>query len=183
MLTCADSSCPAGGAALPLRMRSARRVRRGELEAGAAFPGWLWLTWCWRRPPVTARSDTAVARTPRPKPVAERGAEREAAGSEVSAARGRPGGPRGWASGSPGAARAPQLCPAAPSVPMPCSPGPPACPGHLFLLQLEVAGPESSLGGLAPWLSRTSGVQCRSWVERGGVCGSECGSERWEMRS
>lgn len=132
LLTCADSSCPAGGAALPLRMRSARRVRRGELEAGAAFPGWLWLTWYCRRPPVTARSDTAVARAPRPKPVAERGAEREAAGSEVSAARGRPGGPRGWASGSPGAARAPQRCPAAPSVPMSCYPGPPACPGHLF---------------------------------------------------
>lgn len=52
-----------------------------------------------------------------------------------------------------------------------------------FLLQLEVAGPESSLGGLVPWLSRTSGVQCWSWVERGGVCGSESGSERWEMCS
>lgn len=160
MLTCADSSCPAGGAALPLRMRSARCVSRREREAGVAFPCWLRRTW--RRPPVTARSDTAVARGPRQEPVTERGAEQEAAGSEVSAARGRPGGPPGWASGSPGAAGAPG---AAPRPPLYLCPGPPARPpvqDLCFLQQSGVAGPGSSQGGLALCLSRTSGVQCKS---------------------
>lgn len=99
----ADSSCPAGGAARPLRMRSARRVSRRELEACAAFPagscgpgagGGL------QSPRDHTRA--AVARDRLQEPVTERGAEREVTGSEVSAA--RAGRASGLSSGSPGAA-------------------------------------------------------------------------------
>lgn len=121
----ADSSCPAGGAARPLRMRSARRVSRRELEACADFPagscgpgagGGL------QSPRDHTRA--AVARDRLQEPVTELGAEREATGSEVSAA--RAGRASGLGSGSPGR-RPPGPC-ASSGPPWDSSPPGEACP-------------------------------------------------------
>lgn len=163
-------------------MRSARCVSRREREAGVAFPCWLRRTW--RRPPVTARSDTAVARGPRQEPVTERGAEQEAAGSEVSAARGRPGGPPGWASGSPGAAGVPG---AAPRPPLYLCPGPRAallsrasasCSNRALR---DLGLPREALHFVSPGPVASSASP--EWVGRGGDGGSgTTDSERWDMR-
>lgn len=153
----ADSSCPAGGAARPLRMRSARRVSRRELEACADFPagscgpgagGGL------QSPRDHARA--AVARDRLQEPVTELGAEREATGSEVSAAR---AGPQGWARGARGAlprARAPRR---------------------------DLRGIRVLPGSLAPWLSRAGAFRGRGLP---GPLGSErvpAAQDSWEMRS
>lgn len=158
-------------------MRSARRVSCPELEACAAFPSGSrgpGAGGCLPSPRDPTRA--AVARGPRQEPVTERGAEREAAGSEVSA--GRAGGPHGWARGTRGSAGAlamsPHLCPL------------PRARAPRFLLSLGAEGFQSSPGGLAPCLSEAGGFQGRG--EEGGPrpIGSERGpgaQDSWEMRS
>ncbi|KAL1786187.1 exostosin-2 isoform X1 [Sigmodon hispidus] len=76
--------CLAGGVAPPPRMRNAHRVSCPEVEACAAFPAGS----CGPGagggfPSPRDPTRAAVARCPQQEPVTERGAEREAAGSEV----------------------------------------------------------------------------------------------------
>lgn len=182
LLTCADSSCPAGGAALPLRMRIASCFSRREPEAGVAFP--CWLQRIWRRPPVTARSDTAVARGPRREPVTERGAEREAAGSEVSAARGRPGGPSGLGLWEPGGCRSAAALHRGPICTCAPVPGPALLSGTSVSCcnraLRDLGSPREALHFASP--GPVASTASPEWVGRG-VEGSSgtTDSERWEM--
>lgn len=192
LLKCAGSSCPAGGAALSLRMRSARRVSRRELcGARRRFPRWRRRTWCWPRLPVNTQSDTS-SRGSRPVARAGDGARGRAGGGRFRGERGSRAGRKGLGAGPLGArglrerrgtARPARQCP----LPQACSPVQDFC----LLLQPGVAGPESSQGGLAPCFSRAGGFQCRSRVGRGGeggpgTTGSECGpgaQGSWAMLS